>query len=163
MAELDVEGTGDFGAGRCAWLTGYQYRWPRGHDPDAVFHLLVGGRCDPFPLTTRAGRWPATVNDIEPSLRLVGAGSLSPGDPATTPSPRVRPRVVVQTTVRGAHALVLAFGPYPGSGTVHGGHQAIVFNHRGDGQTVSMHFTRGSRAQRIGLLRGVAASMRGGG
>jgi hypothetical protein len=109
------------------------------------------------------------VGGIEPSLRLVGYGSLSVGDPAGTPSPpagtpspRVRPRVVARTTVRGAPALVLAFGPYPGSGTVHGGHEAIVFNEGGDGQTVSMHFARGSRSQRIALLRRVAASMGGG-
>lgn len=159
LADLLIEGSGDFEAGRCAWLTGYQYPRPPGRDPDAVFHLLVGGRCEPFPLTTRARRWPASVSDIEPALRLVGNGSLSVGDPPGSPYPRVRPKVVARTTVRDAPALVLAFAPYPGSGTVHGGHEAIVFNRGGDGQTVSMHFTRGSRAQRIDLLRRVAASM----
>lgn len=163
LADLLIpEGSGDFGDGRCAWLTGYQYRRAPGNDRGPVFHLLIGGRCDPFPLSTRAGRWPARVGGIEPSLRLVGYGSLSLGDPAGTPPPRVRPRVVARTTVREAPALVLAFGPLPGSGTVHGGHEAIVFNDRGDGQTVSMHFARGSRSQRIALLQRVAASMGGG-
>lgn len=160
VADLVIEGRGDFEAGRCAWLTGYQYPRPHGRNPGAVFHLLVGGRCQPFPLTTRGRRWPASVNDIEPSLRLVGNGSLSAGDPPGTPFPRVRPQVIARTTVRDAPALVLAFGPYPGSGTVHGGHEAIVFNRGGDGQTVSMHFTRGSQSQRIELLRRVAASLR---
>ncbi len=157
--KLRVEGRGDFGAGSCSWLAGFQYPRPPGREPDAVFHLLIGGRCDPFPLTTRNGRWPASVDEIEPSLRLVGSGSLSVGDPAGTRYPRVRPKVVARTTVGGSPALVLAFAPYPESGTIHGGHQAIVFNRGGDGQTVSMHFARGSQTQRVELLRKVAASM----
>ena len=159
LGNLVVEGSGEWGRSRCDWLTGYRYPRQGGRDPGPVFHLLMGGRCEPLPLTTRDGRWPADVKGIEPSLRLIGYGSLSVGDPPGTPFPRVRPRVLARTSVGTEPALVLAFGPYPGSGTVHGGHQAIVFNYGGQGQTVSLHFTRGSRAQRIALLVDVAESV----
>jgi len=159
LGNLVVEGSGDWGNGRCEWLTGYRYPRQGGRDPGPVFHLVMGGRCEPLPLTTRDGRWPADVKGLEPSLRLVGYGSLSVGDPPGTPFPRVRPRVLARTSVGTEPALVLAFGPYPGSGTVHGGHQAIVFNRQGEGQTVSLHLTRGTRAQRVALLVEVAESM----
>ena len=156
----------EFVAGRgrsaeCGWLVGFQIAGYR-RSAGGVFHMIVGGQCRPLPLTTLPDRrWPRSTRAVDRALALVGAGSLTPGDPPDRRPPPVRPRVIVRTTVAGEKALVLAFDRYPAAGTVHGGHQAIVWNKNGAGLALSVHFRRSIRfEQRLAVLRQVAASTR---
>ncbi len=65
--------------GRCAYLLDLNTR-PFGQN--IPFHALAAGRCGPWPLTTRSGRWPADP-PLANDLGLIGAKPLRPGQPST--------------------------------------------------------------------------------
>ena len=122
--------------GRCAYLLDLNTR-PFGEN--IPFHALAGGRCGPWPLTTRAGRWPASAT-LANDLGLIGAKPLRPGQPsATTPTP-VPPRVLRRVEIAGHRGLLLQEATYPNGG-VHGGHIAAIWNQGVDGYVLSLHFT----------------------
>jgi hypothetical protein len=154
-APMKLEFGGRARTTRSTWQLGLQLR-------GSAFHVLVGGQRRPLPLATDGDRWPRDRSRVRPQLGLVGTGALTPGDAAGTDAPSVRPVVVRDDVyVRGARALLLAFGAYPGSGTIHGGHQALVWNEGGEGVLVSAHFDEDvPSVLRLRLLRAVAESMR---
>jgi len=56
---------------------------------------------------------------------------------------------------------MLGWGPYATSGTIHGGHQGLVWNAGGNGYTVTAHFLEGTPPdRRLATLRAVAQSFR---
>jgi hypothetical protein len=123
------------------------------------FHVLAGGRCGPWPMATRQDRWPADVS-LQDDLGLVGTTPLTPGESARDQR-YVRLRVIRRAHIAGHPALVLATAPYPNGG-VHGGHTVAIWNQRGNGYTLTMHFRRDDRrtaARRIALLLRAADAM----
>jgi hypothetical protein len=57
--------------------------------------------------------------------------------------------------------LVLATAPYPNGG-VHGGHTVAIWNDRGNGYTLTMHFRpddRRTASRRIAILLGAVGAM----
>ena len=127
-------------AHRCSWLLGLELMGP-------AFEVLVGGQCRRLPMAVDGDRWPADLDRLRRGTELVGAA---------------RPRVVRDDlTVQGHPALLVAWSTYTLSGTVHAGHQALVWNDGGDGHLVSMHFDADvPAALRLRLLRATAESMR---
>jgi hypothetical protein len=124
--------------GRCAYLLDLNTH-PFGEN--VPFHALAGGRCQPWPLTTRNGHWPAGPS-LANDLGLIGAGPLRPGQPSTTTTTptRVPPRILRHIHI-GAHAgLLLQEASYPNGG-VHGGHLAAIWNQNDNGYVLSLHFT----------------------
>jgi hypothetical protein len=148
----------DFDGSACGYLTELHIR--SGASAGYPFHVWFGGRCRPFSLRVRAGRWPARPRQAG-YLALV---SPAPATPGRSPAdPLVRPRVVAATSVRGRRALVLAVAPYPRGG-LHGGHYAIVWNEGGDGYAISLHQLGGDHGKdpsphQIRVLTRAAAAM----
>jgi hypothetical protein len=144
---------------RCAWQVSMQiagFERARG----GAFHVLASGQCRPLSLDAARGRWPADPAGVERRLGLVGSGPLRPGERGARFRP-VRPRLLGRAAVRGHPAVVVAYGAYPASGTVHGGHQALVWNERGSGHAVSAHFARRVPAtRRLAVLHAIATSAR---
>jgi hypothetical protein len=132
----------DFEGGRCEYLTQLGYRGPEA-GKRIPYHVLVGGRCQPFVLASRDGRWPRPTGQLRSSrsysryLRLINVVS-EPGGPARI----VRPRRVSRTMVNGTPALILWLATHP-QGGIHGGHYAIVWNEGQNGYVLSMHLFRG--------------------
>jgi hypothetical protein len=120
---------GDFDPTGAAYLLELSYVPQEG-----TFHVLIGGRRDPFPLATRGDRWPATV-PLDHDLRLIGRTQQTPTAPGRKP---IRPRLVTRTRIAGTRALILRVAPYPDGG-VHGGHYAAIWNQDGHGYLVSIH------------------------
>lgn len=141
--ELEI-GAKDFERRRDAFMIGLQmgFRKP----PARVFHVLFGGVRGTLPDEPgQDGRWPPDQRARNVVLSLVGMQ---------------RPRVLGRTTVRGAGALLLAWSPIGFSGSVHGGHQGILWRAHGATWVVSMHFLQGTpEAERLSLLRRTAASL----
>lgn len=53
------------------------------------------------------------------------------------------------------------WGPFPTTGTIHGGHQGLVWNSGGNGYTVTAHFQQDVPPGRgLATLRAVAQSFR---
>ena len=139
----------------CAWQVGMRLE-------GSTFHAVFGGQCRPLPLKSLRGGWPADPARVEPHLRLTGRGPLQPGDPASARGPLVRPTLVRDDlTVNGYPAVLVAYAPYPAAGTIHGGHQALIWNVEGEGQVFSAHFDTDVPATlRLELLLAAAKSMR---
>lgn len=127
-----------------------------------IFHVLFGGRCRRFDLTTDHRRWPKDgffAND----LRLVGVAPLEPGQSALTEQAvPVRARVLGRTRIDDSPALLLSYPPHPLT-TVHSGHLAIVWNEAQAGYAVSAHPSdpRTARKERrtIKALRAMALAI----
>lgn len=125
--------------GRCAYLLDLTTR-PFGRN--IPFHAFAGGRCGPWPLTTRRS-WPAR-GTLPDDLGLVGARPLEPGQPSTATARAVRAHVLRRVAVDGHHGLLLREAAYPNGG-VHGGHLAVIWNQGGNGYVLSLHFTETPR------------------
>lgn len=126
----------------------------------APFHVFVGGRCRPFSLAERNGRWPARPNTTD-YLGLVSPKPLVPGQ-TTAPALSV-PRVVAKTAVGRSPALLCQVDTYP-SGGIHGGHYALAYSDHASGYILSFHYPRGDKGERpqkrqLRLLQRTAASM----
>jgi hypothetical protein len=122
--------------------------------PTRVWHLLFGGRCEPFDLAVSDGRWP-TRGFIERDLRLVGVRPGNDRRPA-------RARVLERFRIAGRPALLLRHRAQPLT-TVHSGHLAIVWNEASAGYAVSGHPpdapTPGGERDAIRALRITALGM----
>jgi hypothetical protein len=127
--------------GRCAYLLDMNTR-PFGKN--VPFHALAGGRCGRWPLTTRAGHWPADPA-LADDLGLIGARPLRPGQPSTTTPTAVPPRVLRRVVIGGHRGLLLQEATFPDGG-VHGGHIAAIWNQGSDGYVLSLHFSEHPRA-----------------
>ncbi|WP_205696243.1 hypothetical protein [Conexibacter sp. SYSU D00693] len=115
----------------CTYLLDLEARGVRARN--APFHVLLGGRCRPFDLRTRHGRWP--VASVRDDLRVVGRAPQRPGGGGGQQVPLTvlgRPRVL------GRPALLVRAAPYPAGG-MHGGHVLLVHNVDGAGYVVSAH------------------------
>lgn len=136
----------------CTWQIGLQLRGP-------AFHVLFGGQCRPLPLEADGTRWPRSTRGVEGQLGLIGAEALTPDGGGGRD---VKPTVVRDdVTVNGAPAMLVAYTGYPQAGTVHAGHQALLWNEGGEGLVVSGHFDADvPAALRLRLLKAVAESMR---
>jgi hypothetical protein len=153
VGNRDLDGTD------CSYLTELHLR--SGDPAHYPFHVWFGGRCRPFELRAKAGRWPARPRRTG-FLGLVGTAPERPGRP-----PRGRlvwPRVVAATAVHGRMALVLAVEPFPRGG-LHGGHYAVVWNEGGDGYAISAHMPGGDAGsdptpRQVRQLTWAAESMR---
>lgn len=148
---LDPEGDGDFARGDNSWLLSWAYRasWDATRPPPRgrVLHVIAGARRD-------------GGGDEDP-LRLVGSGGLEPGDPPGTESPAVPPVRLGSTTVADTRTDILAWCPLPRGGTIHAGHQGIVWRDSRITYVVSAHFQdRISPDRRLATLRAVAESFR---
>jgi len=114
----------------CEYLIDVQ----EGHDargiPTRIWHVIFGGRCEPFDLAVSDGRWP-TRGFIERDLRLVGVRPGNDRRPA-------RARVLKRFRIAGRPALLLRYPAQPLT-TVHSGHLAIVWNEASAGYVVSGH------------------------
>jgi hypothetical protein len=125
----------DLGAGACAYLVDYSATRRIPGDA-APFHMLVGGECDVLALGDLRGKgWPSP----DAPLRRLRSGVLN-----------------------GCEVLFLQAADYPVGG-MHGGHFAAVWNYRGDGYALSVHFQRPAarvESTAIGLLDGMVRSMR---
>lgn len=153
VAGVDPEGTGDFVSSGCGWLRGLAYE-DAGDVP--VFHVLVGARCAPLALDD-LGAVP-----LDEELRLLGRAALEPGAPRGAPGETIRPRSLGETTVRGERAVLLRWAGFERAGTIHGGHDGVVWNEDGAAWVVSLHFRDAvPDGVRLATLRAVAASMRG--
>lgn len=149
VAGLEVEGTGDYVSGGCGWLRSLVYEDRGG----PVFHVLVGATCRPLPLDDVPSL--AGMRDL---LSLVGSGSLRPGDARGTDPPPVLADARGATTARGEPAVRLRFADLD-AGTIHGGHDALVWNEDGAGWVMSLHFQpRVPDSGRLATMRAVAAS-----
>jgi hypothetical protein len=127
-----------------------------------IFHLLFGGRCRRFDLTTNDRRWP-THGFFANNLRLVGVAPLEPGQSARADQPTpARPRVLGRTRIDDSPALLLSYPAHPLT-TVHSGHLASVWNETQTGYAVSAHprDPRTPRKERraIKALRAMALAM----
>lgn len=133
---------GDGGWGRaraldrtsCEYLIDVEPGGGRGA-PARFFHLLFGGRCNPFDLGVRNGKWPAR-GFIRNDLRLVGIRPLKPGQSGR--GLPARPRVLGRLRVAQRPALLLRHAPHPLT-SVHTGHLAIVWNEASAGYVISGH------------------------
>jgi hypothetical protein len=128
----------------------------------SIFHLLFGGRCRRFDLTTDDRRWP-TDGFFANDLRLVGVAPLEPGQSARADQAApARPRVLGRTRIDDSPALLLRYPAQPLT-TVHSGHLAIVWNEAHAGYAVSAHSSdpRTARKERrtIKALRAMALAM----
>ena len=151
----------------CGYLVDVEPGAARGQPgAGSLYHLLFGGRCRPFELKTRGGRWPAG-GFIRDDLRLVGRRPLRPGESADQVDAYgfapARPRVLARLRLGAAPALLLAYPQQPLT-TVHSGHLALVWNESEAGYVVSGHATEpagaGSRRRAIVALRAMALVMR---
>lgn len=120
-------------------------------------HPVLGGSCEPLPLQAGSGSYAV---EQPKSLRLVANPPLVSGQ-----APRSsRPLVLGPARVRGRPGLVLRVLPFP-EGGLHGGSYALVWNERGNGYVVSLHWRSGdsgrspSRRQ-VAVLRELAGRMR---
>jgi hypothetical protein len=149
---------------RCEYLTQLGYSGD-GAGRRIPSHVLFGGRCDPWPLAMRQGRWPSRVGKRaglgDGRLRMVNAMRI----PGRTEARIVKPRVVGEASIADGRALLLWFAAHPAGG-IHGGHYGVVWNSAGDGYAVTLHYDRGDptlvgrgrsaplrRAERRALLR----------
>lgn len=124
--------------GPCEYLLDWNTR-PFGSG--SAFHLLAGGRCRPFDLRTVGDRWPVSTSRLG-ALGLIGAKPLRPGqDPSS--QERVRLRLLRRVRVASHSALLLRVASYPHGG-VHAGHLATVWNQRGAGYVLTLHFATDS-------------------
>lgn len=158
-----------YGDPPCTYLLNLEPRGA-GRRAGSIFHLLLGGTCRPWVLSSVRGRWPASlVIAPDTDLRLVGTTSLDPARPGVAQR-RVRLRVVRRTRVGTASALVLRNPPYPVGG-IHGGHLTVIWNegqagYALSGHPVGLHSARSASARNalaaraITTLVAVAASMR---
>jgi hypothetical protein len=124
-------------------------------------HLLLGERAARYDLRGRAGepfvrRGPDPLQ-VPSRLRtqdVPGGGRYVVESPA---------RILRRALVRGHPALVLAAPPYPPGG-IHGDHVIVIWNERGRGHLVSLHFrdeedpTRYDQADRVAAALAVARS-----
>jgi hypothetical protein len=148
----------DLGNSSCEYLI----EMDRFHAPQRAslpFHMFIGGRCGTLPLATRHGQWPAHL-PLPRDLRLIGSGMPAPGK---TSAPPIRLIAVMRTKVGNAAALLVRSRHFPAGG-IHGGHYSLIWNERGNGYVVSLHFPSGDhgrpptrREER--LLRAVAADL----
>ncbi len=151
-------------SGPCAYLLDLNARpLPRPDAPDGAHHALAGGRCRPFPLRTAAGRWPAGPR-LTGDLGLLGAEPTGPG--GSWAEQRAVPLRVLRPVRVATHpALLLRAAPYPYGG-VHGGHLVAVWNQRGAGHVLSLHFAPGApgppRRHEVVLLAAATAMARPG-
>jgi hypothetical protein len=122
--------------------------------PTRIWHLLFGGRCEPFDLAVSDGRWPPR-GFIERDLRLVGVRPGNDRRPA-------RAHVLKRFRIAGRRALLLRHPGQPLT-TVHSGHLAIVWNDASAGYAVSAHPpdtpTTGGERDAIRALRMTARGM----
>lgn len=139
---------------RCEYLIDLQPGPGAAGVPTRIFHVLFGGRCEPFDLAVSKARWPAR-GFIARDLRLVG---IRPGN-ARRPA---RARVLDRLRIAGRPALLLRYPPQPLT-TVHSGHVAIVWNEASAGYTVSGHPpetpTPGQEGEAVRALRATALGM----
>ena len=112
-----------------------------------AFELLFGGQCRELPQGLDGDRWPADQDALEPALNLVGAA---------------RPKIIREDlTVHGKPALLVGWPTYTLAGSIHAGHQALLWNEGGRGVFVSAHFDEDVPTPlRLRLLRATAESMR---
>jgi hypothetical protein len=141
--------------GRCVYLLDLNARSFR---EGTTFHALAGGRCRPWPLKARRGRWPA-ARRLADDLGLIGAKPLRPGQPGTTVPEPVRPRVLRRIHVGGQAGLLLQVAPYPDGG-VHGGHVAAIWNRDGSGYALSLHFSERPQPPTAAWRRAVVRAAR---
>jgi hypothetical protein len=121
-----------------------------------VFHVLLGGRDQPFPPSfARAGR------DLRVPTRdiVVPIHSGPGGGPSRGTFVQERPaRRIGTTTVHGERAAVLVAPPYP-QGGIHGGHSIVMWNEGGRGYLVSAH-SEASRRSATATAIAIARSFR---
>lgn len=120
-------------------------------------HPVLGGSCKPLPL--QAGRGPYAVEQPR-SLRLVANPPLVSGQAPRTS----HPLVLGPTHVRGRPGVLLRVLPFP-EGGLHGGSYALVWNERGNGYVVSLHWRSGDlgrppSSRQVAVLQQLAARMR---
>lgn len=123
-------------------------------------HVVLGGSCDPLPLTAPGERWPV---DPLKSLRAVATPPLQSGQTPDQVTLR-RPMVLRAVTVRGQPGRLLHFDPRPPGG-LHGGHYGLAFNEAGHGYLLSLHYEttderRRPRPDEVAALIRFAATLR---
>jgi len=145
---LDLEGAGDFARGGQAWLLSWAYRGLDQAEPQGgAFHVIAGGR--------RVGR------GGEDPLRLIGSAGLEPGDPPGTESPAAPPRTLGRTTVAASPARILTWYDIRRGGTIHAGHQGLVWRNGDAEYVLTAHFLEDTPPdRRLATLRAVALSFR---
>lgn len=137
---------------RCSYLLDLE---PRSGADDEGSHVLVGGRCGPWPLGLHEGGWPVDPA-LRHDLRLVGRRPLRPGGGG---GETVRLRALRRTTVRSAAALLVRSPPHP-TGGIHGDHVGLLWNEGGAGYVVSVHVpAAASPGALLPVLRTVASTM----
>lgn len=143
----------DFERGkRCQYLTQLGYSGD-GAGTDLPFHMLFGGRCDPWPMAVSRRRWPARPGRgrkaVAGRLRLVNLVRV----PGRSTAKVVRPKVVGRSAINGNRAQILWFAPLARGG-IHGGHYGVIWNYRGAGYALTLHYNRGDAT----LMRGADAA-----
>jgi hypothetical protein len=123
-------------------------------------HVVLGGSCDPLPLSAPGARWPV---DPLKSLRGVATPPLQSGQTPDQVTLR-RPVVLRAVTVRGRTGRLLQFDPRPPGG-LHGGHYGLAWNEDGHGYLLSLHYEtrderRRPRPDEVAALTAFAASLR---
>ena len=143
----------------CAYVLNLQQR---DHDDAGLraSHVVLGGSCDPLPLTAPGARWPV---DPLKSLRAVATPPLQSGQTPDQVTLR-RPVVVRIVAVRGQTGRLLHFDPRPPGG-LHGGHYGVAWNERGHGYLLSLHYEtrdelRRPRPGEVAALTRFAAALR---
>jgi hypothetical protein len=110
---------------------------------DDAGHVILGRQPHPLYLQGAVGApWPAAGQLPDPALKLDARGS----------------KVVGRVRVGASPGLVLCAPPYP-SGGVHGGHLIVLWNRRGAGYLVSLHFADRHRPNRYPQAARVAAAL----
>ena len=106
-------------------------------------HVVLGGSCEPLPLSTPGARWPV---DPLKSLRAVATPPLQSGQTPDQVTLR-RPLVLRAVSVRGQAGRLLQFDPRPPGG-LHGGHYGLAWNEAGHGYLLSLHYETGDERRR---------------
>jgi hypothetical protein len=149
----------DLDPGPCAYVLNLQQLDHDAAGRDAS-HVVLGGSCDPLPLTAPGPRWPV---DPLKSLRAVATPPLQSGQTPDQVTLR-RPVVLRTVTVRGQPGRVLHFDPRPPGG-LHGGHYGLAWNEAGHGYLLSLHYEtaderRRPRSDEVAALTDFAATLR---
>jgi hypothetical protein len=123
-------------------------------------HVVLGGSCEPLPLTAPGARWP--VDPLE-SLRAVATPPLQSGQTPDQVTLR-RPLVLRAVSVRGQPGRLLHFDPRPPGG-LHGGHYGLAWNEAGHGYLLSLHYEtrderRRPRSDEVAALTRFAEALR---